>query len=254
MCRFPLLVPVLLAYAVAPAAQVEVSVATDRATYTTVDTVLVAITARNTTSGSVTLQFGSGREAAFDVNGAMGLYCAFTQMQTERTLGPGESYTWEGLGRDRPRRRPGCYDYVLNQSNPPRFPTPNLGPGTYQVVGYVGDGTGPYPRYGQAAATFTVIEATPNEPGPALAGYATGAVYPNPAQAGASLPLRVPSAQAVHVRILDVLGREVLVADVQADAGENLIRLDVGELPPGAYIVSVVAGAYAAGSRLAVVR
>lgn len=250
-----LLGSVLLASAGAPAAQVEVSVATDRATYTTADTVLVSVTARNTTTGSVTLRFGWGRQASFDIDGAPGpFYCAFTLEPTETTLGPGESYTWGGPGGERPPVGLGCYDYVLNDDDPWGVPTPNLGPGTYQVIGYVGDAAGPYVRYGQAEASFTVVEATSGEPAPVLAGYATGAAYPNPARTGVSLPLRVPVAQAVHVRMLDVLGREVLVTEVHADAGENLIRLDVGDLPSGAYVIHAVAGRFSVGTRVAVLR
>ena len=253
MSRFLVLCAVLLAVTSAPSAQIDVTVRTDRQTYTPDGIVVVTVTATNTAASPVTMRFPTGGQAFFEVGGARGpFYCSATQMETERTLAPGEMYTWtSSRSAGLPPGR-GCYDYILNDNSPNAPPTPRLGPGVYTLGGIVGEGSGSYVRYGQAETTFTVLNPSSSEPTPA--GYAVGSAFPNPARSRTWLPVRVPTNQPVRVRVSDMLGREVSTTLVEAKAGDNLVGLEMGKLPSGTYVIHAEAGPLSKSMQVTVIR
>ncbi|HEX9953139.1 MAG TPA: T9SS type A sorting domain-containing protein [Rubricoccaceae bacterium] len=218
-------------------AQVVVSVSTNRAVYTPADTIQVAITATNPTSGAVTLQFNGGEQGNFSLNGASS-FCGWITESTELTIGPGESYTWGGPDDHRGAAGIGCWDYVPGSSMGWQ-PHPRLAPGTYTVQGYVvrrGPGS---PIYGEAETTITVVDVLASEGGAGADGYALGPVAPNPVHGVATLTLRAPTAAALTLDVLDALGRVVRTVPVSTAGGETRVALDVRGLPAGAYVARV---------------
>ena len=223
---------VALAVPAAASAQVVVSVSTDRAVYTTTDTVRVAITATNPTAGSVTLQFGSGHQGDFELNGVSSS-CGWITMSTELTVAAGESYTWGGPDDARPGNGVGCWDYA-----PGYVFYSALTPGMYTVRGFVG-GLGD-PVYGEATTTITVL-APPLAPedGASAAGGALRVVGPNPARGSVAVALQSRAAETVTLAVVDALGRVVRTVGVGASAGETRVVLDVRGLPAGTYVLRV---------------
>ncbi len=227
----------LLLFALAPpaaaSAQVVVSVSTDRAVYTTTDTVRVAITATNSTAGSVTLRFGSGHQGDFELNGVSSS-CGWIATSTELTIEAGGSVTWGGPDDARPAGGVGCWDFVPGYTF-----YPVLAPGTYTVRGVVG-GFGD-PVYGEATTTITVV-APPlaAENGEEQTEEALRVVGPNPARGAVTVALQRQFAEAGPLTVVDALGRIVQTVQIRASAGETRVALDIRGLPAGAYSVHVV--------------
>lgn len=67
------------------------------------------------------------------------------------------------------------------------------------------------------------------------------ALWPNPVRSSISLQLRVPQIGQVHVSVYDLLGREVLAWNGLLATHTETIELHVGTLPPGAYVVRMIA-------------
>ena len=81
------------------------------------------------------------------------------------------------------------------------------------------------------------------------------AVFPNPARARASVRVAVPQAQAVNVRVFDLLGREVMtVHDGELAAGRHDLVVPTDGLANGRYIVRMEAGTFSRVSSLTVLR
>ncbi|MBG8555650.1 T9SS type A sorting domain-containing protein [Hymenobacter guriensis] len=81
-------------------------------------------------------------------------------------------------------------------------------------------------------------------------------VFPNPAQGKSTIAYRVlDKAQAVSVRVTDLLGREVrTLLDARQPAGFHELSVATGDLAVGAYLVKVQVGEKIATRRLAVTR
>jgi len=65
-------------------------------------------------------------------------------------------------------------------------------------------------------------------------------VYPNPAQSFTTLKFSISKQQKLFIQVTDMSGRSVLRKEYTANAGENLVNLDVSRLAKGSFIVSVV--------------
>ncbi len=95
--------------------------------------------------------------------------------------------------------------------------------------------------------------ATDTETGPDAA--FSLALYPNPVQDVATLDLRLPSPDAVTVRVFDVLGREVAVlADDLAVTETHTLRWTTSDLSSGVYLVRVETGSQTLTRTLALTR
>ncbi|OZC04396.1 T9SS type A sorting domain-containing protein [Rubricoccus marinus] len=80
------------------------------------------------------------------------------------------------------------------------------------------------------------------EPTPGASGEIALTVAPNPARGGATVRLALTAPEAVRVRVLDMLGREVAVlADGPQASGDVALKLP-GDLAPGVYAVEATAG------------
>ena len=102
--------------------------------------------------------------------------------------------------------------------------------------------------------TITVTMAVAGEDG-ARGRFALAAPRPNPAASAARLDFETATAGPVRLSVVDVLGREVLVAvDEARPAGAHHADLDLGALPSGAYVVRLRADGQQATQRLTVVR
>ncbi len=109
-------------------------------------------------------------------------------------------------------------------------------------------------RVGFHATSFsvTVDAASDARPPDRMNGFGLSAAYPNPSSlssgSGVSIMLTLPVRAALHVRILDALGRELRLLDASVrDPGEHLLRWD-GRLSSGeaasagVYVIEAAAG------------
>ena len=93
------------------------------------------------------------------------------------------------------------------------------------------------------------------EDGPAIAGLAIGAAYPNPTRGLAKLDLQLDRALDLRVALYDVVGRQVAtLADGPVAAGETTLELAVDGLAPGVYLLRVEADGQAVVRRMTVLR
>jgi len=81
-----------------------------------------------------------------------------------------------------------------------------------------------------------------------LSGNRDITVYPNPADATATVELRTLAETTTTVRLSDMLGRSVHVQTVPA--GARIVTLDVAKLPIGSYVLSVTTASGTTTSRL----
>ena len=89
--------------------------------------------------------------------------------------------------------------------------------------------------------------AVAEEGGPDASALELGAPSPNPARGDAEVSFSLAAAGAARVAVYDALGRRVaVVADGEHAAGAHRVRLGLGGLAPGAYLVRLDS---AAGSR-----
>ncbi len=96
--------------------------------------------------------------------------------------------------------------------------------------------------------------ATAGETAPAS--VSLGAVYPNPASAGARIALRVDAAQTVRATVVDALGRTVAtVFEGALSAGQSqTLAIETAGLAPGVYAVRVTGATFTETRRLVVAR
>jgi hypothetical protein len=93
------------------------------------------------------------------------------------------------------------------------------------------------------------------EPGPLPEGYALLGARPNPAAAGAVAQYVMGEAGHARLEVFDVLGRRVaLLADEMRPAGVSSAMLGADSLPPGAYLLRLMAGGGVASRPMAVAR
>jgi hypothetical protein len=109
---------------------------------------------------------------------------------------------------------------------------------------------------GTAAITASFAPGTSSAPEPAaVAVTEIGAVYPNPATDAATVEIALAAPGAVSLRVVDMLGREVLtVADGPMEAGVHRLALDTRALPSGVYTLSLRAADTHATRRLVITR
>ncbi len=104
-------------------------------------------------------------------------------------------------------------------------------------------------------ATFALATAADPEARAVPGVSALRAVYPNPTARTATVEATLGAAGDLSVRIVDLLGREVLVlASGPADAGAHRLVADVSALPSGVYLVVMTADGVHATHRLVVAR
>ncbi len=71
-----------------------------------------------------------------------------------------------------------------------------------------------------------------------------GGVWPNPTRDALTVEVRLPAAGALHLTLLDAVGRTVVRRDLSAPAGPVRERLDVTALPAGLYLLRAQAGSH----------
>jgi hypothetical protein len=77
--------------------------------------------------------------------------------------------------------------------------------------------------------------------------------YPNPASDYVEIPLTLDKQQDVHIRMYDMLGKEVMPAEKIAFAsGNQSLKEDLSSLPGGIYFLSVAAGVQSKTFRIVV--
>lgn len=97
--------------------------------------------------------------------------------------------------------------------------------------------------------------AVAGETGAPATGLRVLAPRPNPARGTAEVAVELGEAQHVRAALYDALGRRVLtVTDAAAPAGTLALRLDVGRLAPGVYVLRVEGAASTASQTVTVVR
>ncbi len=100
---------------------------------------------------------------------------------------------------------------------------------------------------GEVQVLYSIRTPLGVDAGPLPSSLIIGSVYPNPASIGASLTVeyRNTSAAEVTLTLHDLLGRECYTSTHRATDG-GLLHVSTRELPPGAYVLRLRAGATAA--------
>jgi 5-hydroxyisourate hydrolase-like protein (transthyretin family) len=83
------------------------------------------------------------------------------------------------------------------------------------------------------------------------------APYPSPAGGRATVPFAVPEgtdAEAVRMRLYDVLGRRVRTVRATAEPGRHEVRLETGDLASGVYFLRLRAGETIRTRKVTIVR
>ena len=107
---------------------------------------------------------------------------------------------------------------------------------------------------GESAIKASFSVGTPQDD-EAIAETRFGPVYPNPTSGGATVEIELARAGKLTVRVVDMLGREVLtVADGRQESGTHRLHVDTRSLPSGVYGVVMEAGEAVASRRVVVVR
>ena len=94
---------------------------------------------------------------------------------------------------------------------------------------------------------------TAAEPGPTAPAWALAGPYPNPTRGATTFRVR-PAATELTVEVTDALGRRVRFQPAGGTAGDGALRVDLGGLPAGVYVVHVVGGGERWSSRVVVTR
>jgi hypothetical protein len=95
-----------------------------------------------------------------------------------------------------------------------------------------------------------------NEPGTGpIAGVTMGTPAPNPAASAARFSFTLDQAQAVTIRVYDVVGRVVAtLVDGHVAAGQHDVTFEAGALPSGVYVYRLTTAEGALSGRLTVAR
>ncbi|OZC04397.1 T9SS type A sorting domain-containing protein [Rubricoccus marinus] len=114
------------------------------------------------------------------------------------------------------------------------------------VYGYLFGSPEAAPALPEAGTVIRLYTADPppvsGEPTPGASGEIALTVAPNPARGAATVRLALTAPEAVRVRVLDMLGREVAtLAEGPQASGDMALRLP-GDLASGVYAVEAVAG------------
>lgn len=79
-------------------------------------------------------------------------------------------------------------------------------------------------------------------------------IYPNPAKGSATVSFSLEQAAAVHIKVMDELGRTFNAFSRDMDAGAQKIELPAGSLPEGMYLIQLQANSDVVTERLSVIR
>ena len=72
--------------------------------------------------------------------------------------------------------------------------------------------------------------------------FAIKEAYPNPASNNVVINVANPDAANINISVYDMLGQMVISRNENINAGENLIQLNVAEIPEGIYFYTVTKG------------
>ena len=67
-------------------------------------------------------------------------------------------------------------------------------------------------------------------------------VYPNPTSAETEIVYNTTNSVPVNVKLIDLLGNEILSQKAQSFAGLNKFKIDISYLPAGVYYITLNAG------------
>lgn len=67
-------------------------------------------------------------------------------------------------------------------------------------------------------------------------------VYPNPAKANATVSFDMATGESVRVKVVNLMGKEVISHAHEAISGRQEVKLNTRRLRPGVYVVQVIAG------------
>lgn len=85
---------------------------------------------------------------------------------------------------------------------------------------------------------------------PAIGSLASRA-YPNPATSSAIIEYHLPERAQVSIRVLDLMGREVVtLLDARQEPGSHAVTFDGANLPNGVYLYEIIAAAASARGRI----
>lgn len=62
-------------------------------------------------------------------------------------------------------------------------------------------------------------------------------LWPNPTEGQLNLSIQHAGYERLKLEVFDLMGRRVEMREIELEAGENLLKLDMGHLAPGAYII-----------------
>lgn len=99
--------------------------------------------------------------------------------------------------------------------------------------------------------TFTVT-ATASVSQSAEAQISIQPAIPNPANNATRINVALSANETATVRLVNMVGEQVLVKSIQGKRGDNIVTLDVNDLPAGIYLYSVEAGSYKTTRKLVV--
>jgi hypothetical protein len=75
---------------------------------------------------------------------------------------------------------------------------------------------------------------------------------PNPANNATRINVALSANETATVRLVNMVGEQVLVKSIQGKRGDNIVTLDVNDLPAGIYLYSVESGSYKTTRKLVV--
>jgi hypothetical protein len=100
--------------------------------------------------------------------------------------------------------------------------------------------------YGETWNSLNIVTAFDPAPSAARVSMTLGQNYPNPVSSRerfSSVPYHLPSSSHVRLVLYDIMGRIVrTVLDADRSPGDYSERLDVAGLPPGVYLIALMAG------------
>jgi hypothetical protein len=99
--------------------------------------------------------------------------------------------------------------------------------------------------------TFTV-NATASVSQSAEAQISIQPATPNPANNATRINVALSANETATLRLVNMVGEQVLVKSIQGKRGDNIVTLDVNDLPAGIYLYSVEAGTYKTTRKLVV--
>ncbi len=91
-------------------------------------------------------------------------------------------------------------------------------------------------RVNVGSSTFRTID-SPQEVNPVAVNQFV--VYPNPAHESINAEFNSPTAEIIHVRIFDIMGKSAIVNEMSVNEGNNKFNFDLSELNKGIYFIEL---------------